>query len=1430
MADNLSIALKINVDAASGKSNLDAFTRQARASLESIGKSKVEIKAIEDIARKVREGKTALASLNPEYQKLIADFNKGFAFNQSRDFLGLRSHSAIQADIQKVRNAYAQMKASGEATFPERWQAAFRMTTEINRLKEETNGWATALGNAKVALASLAVSAAGIAKMTQVAIDFEAGMTGVAKVVDGTDAQIAGLAESLKNMAQSMPVEGGLGGLTQMAQAGGQMGIPIEDMEQFIRLTAEMSAAFKMTSEEAGNVVARMMNVYGVPLAEIEALGDAINGLGNTMATNERAIVETMTRIGGSARNFGLTEREAAALSATMNALGMSPRVAATSLGGLLERLQTVGSLSEDAQDALARLGLTARQLAADIREKPQEALLSFLTSLKSLDGAARTDILTKIFGREHAPEIARLTQGLDQYRAALTKIQTVEAGSMHAEFLRQMESADNKIKILKQNVEVLAESMGALFLPIVKVMIDAGTSIAQVFNGIATNLPSVAMFSTLMLTLLVSSKALTLVFRTFGVMAGQILIGLKARAAALSASMTAASAATGAAAKSMAVLRGVMGFLGGPVGVVLTLLMAGVTAFSAFGREGKAAADEIKSHLEDLEKPIEDVRQAFLKLSDAQRQGELTERQKELDDLSKSYRKQAAELERLGAKGANYTGKIAEDARNAFRVVLEESRKVGTKVPADWDNAANAVAGAGGMVKSTRDRLIGLIDKAQESQQSVRGLSGVVQELKSAMLDAAGGVGTLNTALSEGTVDARKYIDGIKRQLANLKDPSALGELTRDKIPTWVDPDQKDVEEAIRLARELDAFNARRRTGGGGTKRDPIAEANLSKTRDLTRQLVEAEQQRAKAEAGVFESTTKARDALENWLKTDENALKLSAQQKAALFAHADAVDTVTASLKKLTDANKRQKDIAAAMPAITLELAKMQGEDTAAREIAARYKDIHDKLQAEIDAGSLTAQADLNIVVQLQGLEEQKAKLDGVLADVEKIRTLQSQEEQSISTGREVGTLTEVEAQEKLLNLHQRIGAELLKQKPLLEALAKVPGAVGEQARAALAALDDQMKRLQATTTLFETTIKNGLTSGLQSAIQGLADGTMTLREAIHELASTVAESLIKMYADNAIQYFMRDGGPLAGLFASANQGANGAGGLLGALFGNGVQQTAEGQASGALTAASGQLSTASGQFQAAVAQFQSAIATLTGSATTLTSAGATQTTAAGMQTTAAGLQTTAAGMETTAASLQSTAGGSLSAAATQQMAAAGALQGAAATGASSGGGIGGLFGGIMSLFGFAEGGTLPGHSVSDTSDNTLYWGTPGEFVTRRKVVRQPGTRAFLEVLNRYGLASAARFAKSLALPGFADGGHVPAAPAANDPMRHIAANWTPQAANVSTSVDNRLAFYMVDDPKRINEAMRSPGGEKAIEIMLSRNPQKFRQILGV
>lgn len=146
------------------------------------------------------------------------------------------------------------------------------------------------------------------------------------------------------------------------------------------------------------------------------------------------------------------------------------------------------------------------------------------------------------------------------------------------------------------------------------------------------------------------------------------------------------------------------------------------------------------------------------------------------------------------------------------------------------------------------------------------------------------------------------------------------------------------------------------------------------------------------------------------------------------------------------------------------------------------------------------------------------------------------------------------------------------------------------------------------------------------------------------------------------------------------------------------------------------------------------------------------------------------------------------------------------------------------IMGMFGatavgFSSGG-YTGHGGKYQPAGTVH---KGEFVHRQEVVRQPGALAFLSEFNRVGMAALKSW------QGYADGGLV--VPGAHSGVP-TSANFQPATVNVGGStVDNRLQLNLIDDPDRIaSMAFGSRQGQEAFTVMLSRNPAKFRQLLGI
>jgi hypothetical protein len=167
---------------------------------------------------------------------------------------------------------------------------------------------------------------------------------------------------------------------------------------------------------------------------------------------------------------------------------------------------------------------------------------------------------------------------------------------------------------------------------------------------------------------------------------------------------------------------------------------------------------------------------------------------------------------------------------------------------------------------------------------------------------------------------------------------------------------------------------------------------------------------------------------------------------------------------------------------------------------------------------------------------------------------------------------------------------------------------------------------------------------------------------------------------------------------------------------------------------------------------------------------------------------------------------------------------LFGAGGVSAASGaGGWAGIASSLGSLF-LADGGHVRGPGT-DTSDSIPAMLSNNEFVTRAAVVKQPGALEFLDAFNREGMRALANWARPVrhATGGLAG---IPAA-LSPSPLSGGVSAAEPKAPVVN--IENRQQFNLIDDPNRITSALTSPAGVDAVEIILSRNPARYRQIIG-
>ena len=426
MAAELSILVKVGASIGGTVSALRSLVGGVNGVRHSVQILRNEqLRLGDSIRQSTGVGRTELARLQRQYDGLGRSITR---LNRNR----LRQN-AIEAQVTNLRNSREQMK------------------TEV-------------MG---------AVAAAGIPLVPiKMAMDFESSMADVRKVVDfDTPQQFKEMQQDILQLTHRIPMAGKE--LAAIAASGGQLGIARQDLAAFTETVAKMSVAFDMSADEAGDSMAKLANVYQIPIAQIDRLGDAINHLSNSSPAKASDIVNTLGRIGGVAKQFGLTEQQAASLSNAFISLGKRPEVAGTAINGMLVRLMTADKQGSRFQNTLKSMGMSAAQLKREIAENGEQALVNFIKRINALPKEQQMSALVDLFGREYADDIAVLAGSVDTYERSIRQLQETGKngqanylGSMDKEFQSRMSTTAAQWQTFKNQLMHLGITIGSVVLP----------------------------------------------------------------------------------------------------------------------------------------------------------------------------------------------------------------------------------------------------------------------------------------------------------------------------------------------------------------------------------------------------------------------------------------------------------------------------------------------------------------------------------------------------------------------------------------------------------------------------------------------------------------------------------------------------------------------------------------------------------------------------------------------------------------------------------------------------------------------------------------------------------------------------------------------------------------------------------------------------
>ena len=397
-----------------------------------------------------------------------------------------KAYTDAQATVKKATEQYEEYEKGLKAA--ERADEAQNLQNTGKRWKEVGEGIDTVTKPLQYAATALAAGGVASAKF---AIDFENNFANVKKTVDGTPEQLEKIRQEIIDMTTV-----GINGhsaipettaeLTELAAAGGQLGITTDNIVDFTEVMAQMGSATNLVGEEGAATLARFQNVMGVGQNEIRNIGSAIVDLGNHSATTESEIAAMALRMGKYGSSVRMSAADVLGYSAALSSLGIEAQMGGSAIGRTWLSIETAVASGGEGLTKFAKYsGKSAEEFKKQWNTDSSGAFNGLLKGLQSAENLTLALDDLGINNTQDIQAMMALVNGYDLVTESVNRSNTAykENTALQEEFDRKAETTASQLSVTKNNIVEAARSIGETMLPSIK---DASTTVANFAKGLS--------------------------------------------------------------------------------------------------------------------------------------------------------------------------------------------------------------------------------------------------------------------------------------------------------------------------------------------------------------------------------------------------------------------------------------------------------------------------------------------------------------------------------------------------------------------------------------------------------------------------------------------------------------------------------------------------------------------------------------------------------------------------------------------------------------------------------------------------------------------------------------------------------------------------------------------------------------------------------
>ena len=312
------------------------------------------------------------------------------------------------------------------------------------------------------------------------AIQWQTDFTGVRKTVNATEEEFAVLEETLRRMArEDVPLSAGE--LAKLAELGGQLGINLDQMADFVKVIADLSvAAPSISSEDAAVGLARFANVTRMSKDDFDRAASSIVEMGNSFETTENEVLTFARRLAGAGNLIGLTQAEILGMAAAVSSVGINAEAGGTAFSRIFSDMDAAVQTGNKDLEVFGRLlGRTGGEFAGLYKSDPSAAVRGFVDGMGQMieNGENVHAVLEELgFDNVRTRDLILLTAGagdkLNEIVASSTRAWDENIALTREAELRYGTMA-SRLQFAKNRFNDLAITVGGILAPIVTDLVD---------------------------------------------------------------------------------------------------------------------------------------------------------------------------------------------------------------------------------------------------------------------------------------------------------------------------------------------------------------------------------------------------------------------------------------------------------------------------------------------------------------------------------------------------------------------------------------------------------------------------------------------------------------------------------------------------------------------------------------------------------------------------------------------------------------------------------------------------------------------------------------------------------------------------------------------------------------------------------------------